>query len=98
MHTSPLWGQTEIPMDTKEQTKLKPLLSYDEANCEDGHGIYVRDFYEAKITSGELAVVNTILRSELNMHIRRNHNIAWDAAGAAWVTHCAGCGAKIVKP
>jgi len=41
-------------MDTKEQTKRDPLLSYDEANCEDGHGIYVRDFYEAKITSGEL--------------------------------------------
>ena len=68
MHTSPLWGQTEIPMDTKEKTKREPLPT-----------------------------VKTILRSELNMHIRKEHNIAWDAAGAAWVTHCAGCGAKIIE-
>jgi hypothetical protein len=45
-----------------------------------------------------LPTVKTILRSELNMHIRKEHNIAWDAAAAAWVTHCPGCGAKIVKP
>jgi hypothetical protein len=51
----------------------------------------------SKIASGELVVVNTILRSELNMHIRKDHNIAWNAADAAWVTHCPGCGAKIIE-
>ena len=58
----------------------------------------IRDFYEAKIASGELMVVKTIKRSELNEHIRTVHDISWDAAGSKWVTHCAGCGAKIINP
>jgi hypothetical protein len=69
-------------------------------NSEDGYKRGAEDALQtvqAKITSGELRVANTILRSELNDHIRRDHNIAWDAAGAAWVTHCAGCGAKIIE-
>jgi hypothetical protein len=96
-------------MDTKEQTKREPLFTegdykkmqdvFPYASLEFVFGAKaMMEIYEAKITGGELGVVGTILRSELNMHIRKEHNIAWDAAGAAWVTHCPGCGAKIVKP
>lgn len=57
----------------------------------------VRNFYEAKITSGELMVAKTVKRSELNEHYRTEHNIMFAAAGLNWNTHCAGCGAKIVE-
>ena len=58
---------------------------------------YARYQYEAKIASGELMVAKTIRRSDLNEHIRKEHDIAWNAAGSGWVTHCAGCGAKIIE-
>ena len=85
---------------------MSPLLS-DDVMFSDispankyAHGVvcsWVRDWYEAKIASGELMVVKTVKRSELNDHIRTVHDISWDAAGSKWTTHCAGCGAKIIE-
>jgi hypothetical protein len=97
-------------MDTKEQAKREPLLSYDEANCEDGHGIYVRDFYEAKITSGELRVVKgaALVRAVGGEHYTapahcslcgiRTEYYDEDEQPSPIPNYCPGCGAKITKP
>ena len=60
----------------------------------------IRDFYEAKITSGELRVVKTIPRSEARDHVLNCHEdmaSAMDTGFANYILFCPGCGAQIVK-
>ena len=63
-------------------------------------GWKVRDFYESKITSGELRVVKTIPRSEARDHVLNCHEdmaSAMDTGFANYILFCPGCGAQIVK-
>lgn len=56
----------------------------------------IRDFYESKITSGELMVVKTTKNDELNCE----HCDAWLAGDGDFVVDhnfCPDCGARIVK-
>ena len=63
----------------------------------------VRDFYEAKITSGELMVVKTC------KFVTNNYDANIDCDGCGWsicyihvednpMKFCPGCGAKIIEP
>ena len=81
-----------------------PMLSDERMDWIDerfwGHAAWVRDFYEAKIASGELRVVNKV-RGET----KGNSEGSWlhcSGCNEVWSTnayrHCPGCGAKIIKP
>lgn len=73
------------------------------------NGYYVRDWYEAKITSGELMVVKTVSRSQFVDASQRylRHEFC-QGPGDGWVSKrefnkgatsfCPGCGARIEKP
>lgn len=82
-------------MSTEEQRAL--LFSDDEIHKHFGHesdgAIALRDFYEAKITSGELRVVKTVTSCP---DIGSCTGCGWDGAWPG--PFCPGCGAKIVEP
>lgn len=102
-------------MVTNEQATREPLLSDDAIATEVGPrdpkdysaeeyyetigAKWCRDFYEAKITSGELAVVKTahivMVASDREQCSACETN--WDYLGFP-VVSCPGCGAKIAKP
>lgn len=97
-----------------EQPKREPLLSDEDIDGwieEDGSTMCslgmtdkeVRDFYEAKITSGELMVVKTC------KFVTNNYDANIDCDGCGWsicyihvednpMKFCPGCGAKIIEP
>lgn len=93
-------------------TPRKPLLSdeglddllplsdeIDLGDCE-RTGKKVRDFYEDKITKGELMVVKTIPRSECKEHVlncKEGMYEAMDTYFYNYIDHCPGCGAKITE-
>jgi hypothetical protein len=99
-------------MDTNEQPTREPLLSdaaiEQEVNPEDPNNYstreyyeaigckWVRDFYEAKITSGELRVVKTCIYDRSYCTTCGN----CDDYGQQWPgwNYCPGCGSKITKP
>lgn len=91
-----------------ETTERAPMLSDEEMDATldyyDGETEFVysrreiRDFYESKITSGELRVVKTIPRSEAKDHVLECHDdmgTAMDTGFAHYILFCPGCGAKI---
>jgi hypothetical protein len=100
-------------MDTKEQTKREPLLSdaaiEQEVNPEDPNNYstreyyesigckWVRDFYEAKITSGELRVVEEV-EEDIYTHIFNCAGMHAIGGTLDTMNYCPGCGAKITKP
>jgi rubrerythrin len=112
-------------MDTKEQTTREPLLSdaaiEQEVNPEDPNNLanheyyetigakWVRDFYEAKITSGELRVVENVKVVRYGHKTEFTNGEPFDSCSGCEYpiaadsfkypnNYCPGCGAKIVKP
>lgn len=84
-----------------EQPKREPMLSdeqcdeWDQCDCRGSHGSEkVRDFYEAKITSGELIVAKTAgIDADGNCT-----ECGWDADHRyPFSTYCPGCGAEIIE-
>ena len=79
-------------------TKRYPEVNGDTSTSYDA-GDEIRDWYEAKITSGELMVVRTVTGQT-----KGNHEGMWlhcSGCNEVWSTnayaHCPGCGAKIAK-
>ena len=103
-------------MDTNEQPTREPLLSdaaiEQEVNPEDPNNYstreyyetigckWVRDFYEAKITSGELRVVEEVKVTRERIEAYGDWVICkcGGMADAECANFCPGCGNKIIKP
>jgi hypothetical protein len=113
-------------MDTNEQTTREPLLSdaaiEQEVNPEDPNNYstreyyesigckWVRDFYEAKITSGELRVVEEV--ENYYTEPIKSERFGCPKCDSVWerksvwsknakirvMNYCPGCGNKIIKP
>jgi hypothetical protein len=87
-----------------EDIKREPLLSDEHMRLMfahlgigfDQYGRKVRDWYESKITSGELRMEKTTKR----MPLARVHTYGCEHCGTELVYHrfCPGCGAKIIEP
>ncbi len=71
----------------------KPFLSDDEANCDDGHGLFVRDYYERLITEGKLRVV------EHASPVHKLSGLLCSICSISWQDdqYCRGCGNKIKR-
>lgn len=95
-------------------TERAPLLSDDEFTDVIGHagsqsGILVRDWYEAKINSGELRVVGKVNVTESEyLEERYQPELQCSSCKAYWMSpydddgkheanFCPGCGAKIAR-
>ena len=84
--------------------QCRQLLSYDEANCDDGHGLFVRDYYERLITEGKLRVVEEVTVSS-DYYCSLCHFDCSDAArdfadgtSSFIYNYCPGCGNHIKRP
>ena len=96
--TAPLMSDEELTAITKRY----PEVNGDTGTAYDA-GDEIRDWYEAKIASGELAVVKTVKRSDIAAHMHE-HEVrgvdpyTWIAPGAqARAPRCIVCGAKIIE-
>jgi hypothetical protein len=81
----------------------KPFLSDDEANCDDGHGMFVRDYYERLITEGKLRVVEEVTVDDDGNCSGCGRWVGYpNDPLAAWSgelpKHCKNCGQPIKRP
>lgn len=95
------YGKEEQPKPLLSDEEIEAMIkdkAWDQWSCE-----AIRDFYEAKIASGELMVVETVKRSEVEAHMAAHDRegidpYTWIALGAQTrAPRCVVCGAKIIE-